>query len=45
MAIFKESITSSQYVTLKIVLQVPEHTTGQQKAIGLLSDGDCLRLI
>lgn len=30
---------------LNIVLQVPEHTMGQQNAICLLSDGDCLCLI
>lgn len=37
MAIFKEAITSRRYVKLKIVLQVPEHAMGQQKAICLLS--------
>lgn len=45
MAIFKETVTSSQYVTLKIVLQIPDHTMGQKKAICLLSDGGCLCLI
>lgn len=45
MTLFKESITSSQSVTLKIVLQVAEHTLGQQNAIFLLFDGGYLCLI
>lgn len=43
--LFKESITTSQFVTLKIVLQVAEHTLLQQKAICLLFDGGYLCLI